>query len=455
MSHVIRSRGLVAGSGMTLLLCVAHAANDLLTGTLGVLLPMLEVKFAAGPIMLALLVGTLSVSASLTQPFLGTLAERTGMRSVTGFGLALTTFSLSLTGVTNSIGLLLIVLGLGGLGSAALHPAATSVVGGRTSRRPGLSIAFFTAGGMMGAAAGPIVIQALVARNGPAGTIWLLAPGLVLAVALLALLPTWEPHARASVRRRSPSTAGPSILVRRLTLISLVASLALITFSSSVPLWLVSARGLRADDPLLAWTLTTFALSAGAGAIAGGVLAQRVRSNTLTCVTLLLAALALSSVYVLPTGRGTLVAAGLGAALLYVSQPVLIVRAQEADPVAPARAAGVVGGVGTGLAGLLYIGVGLGQQAFGLRTAGAIVFLLLVPTAYLANRWLEAPPPVRHAPVEESTDVCSPVLPAGRPRSSRSPQAQDPLDRPGLCGVTTDYLWQPDPTEVPPDRNEE
>ncbi|MGY1837601.1 MFS transporter [Blastococcus sp. SYSU DS0510] len=102
--------------------------------------------------------------------------------------------SLSLVGVVDSVPLLLVLLVLGGLGSAALHPVSTSIVGGPSAKNPGLAVGLFTAGGMVGFAAGPILILYIISRYGSEATPWLMLPGLLLAVGVRALLPEFEPH---------------------------------------------------------------------------------------------------------------------------------------------------------------------------------------------------------------------------------------------------------------------
>jgi FSR family fosmidomycin resistance protein-like MFS transporter len=153
--HVITRPGVVSGTRMAVFLALAHAVNDVLTAILGALLPTLQVRFAASTATLALLVAVFTISSSVTQPVLGALADRAGQRRVAGAGVALAAISLSLVGVAHSIPLLLTLLVLGGVGSAALHPVSTSIVGGPSSKNPGMAVGLFTAGGMAGFAAGP------------------------------------------------------------------------------------------------------------------------------------------------------------------------------------------------------------------------------------------------------------------------------------------------------------
>ncbi|MFC0680317.1 MFS transporter [Lysobacter korlensis] len=380
---MIRRPGILTGTNIAAFLAVVHAVNDALTAVLGALLPMLHARFAASTTTLALLVAVWSVSSSVTQPFLGALAERIGLRRVAAIGVALAAISLSLVSTAGDVILLALLLVLGGIGSAALHPVSTSIVGGESAKNPGLAVGMFTAGGMAGFAAGPVVILSLVSVYGVGVGPWLMLPGLLLAVAIAALLPQWEPHRRRAVRRRRSGL----LLNRKIVLLTVagtLVSLVFITFTSSVPLWLVVEAGLAADAPLLGWILAAFSLAAGLGAIGGGALGEKLGYARTTGITLLAAVVPMIAVIFLPPGPATVAVGAVAGALIYASQPLLIVAAQAAVPGAPAAAAGVVIGVAHAAAGLIYIGVGALQGGIGLAPAMAATFALLVPAAVIA-----------------------------------------------------------------------
>lgn len=383
MPHIITRPGVIAGGSIAVLLALTHAVNDTLTAILGALLPTLEVKFAANPLLLALLVATFSISSTASQPVLGALADRLGLRQVAAIGVALAAVSLSLVAVAPTIVLLIVLLVLGGLGSAALHPISTSIVGSSTAKNPGLAVGMFTAGGMIGFATGPIIILALVSRFGTGPTPWLMVPGILLAVLVYALLPDFEPHTIRGTWRLIDRRAfnRPTII---LTLASALVSLAFITFTSAVPLWLVEQNGLPTDAPLLGLTLGTFSLAAAIGAIVGGVVAPQIGTITTAVVSLIAAAIAFSALLLVPAGTATLITGAITGFMLYASQPLLIVAAQALAPHAPTAAAGLVIGIGSGIAGLLYIGSGALQSIIGLAPAMQLNILLLIPAALIA-----------------------------------------------------------------------
>jgi FSR family fosmidomycin resistance protein-like MFS transporter len=179
----------------------------------------------------------------------------------------------------------------------------------------------------------------------------------------------------------------------RLTAASALISLAFLAFTSGIPLWLVDTHGLATDAAVLGWTLAAFSIGAGLGAVLGGVLGERLGPAAVTGATLLAAAPAMISILLLPLAAPMLIVAVLAGALIYASQPLLIVAAQRAAPESPAAAAGIVMGVGTGIAGLLYVAVGALQGVVGLAPAVTVTSLLLIPAAAIAAPALSSTPP--------------------------------------------------------------
>ncbi|WP_141137654.1 MFS transporter, partial [Blastococcus mobilis] len=122
-----------------------------------------------------------------------------------------------------------------------------------------------------------------------------------------------------------------------LTAAAALASLAFITFTSAVPLWLVDAHHLRTDAPLLGGTLGLFSLGAGLGAVAGGAVGARFGYARTTAVSLLAAVPTLTAVLIVSPGVATLVLAASAGALIYASQPLLISRRADGRPTEPGR----------------------------------------------------------------------------------------------------------------------
>jgi FSR family fosmidomycin resistance protein-like MFS transporter len=378
-------RPYLTGGGLVAFVALAHAATDAITSTVGALLPSIQLRLALTESSVALLVAALAVGASLAQPFLGALADRVGRQLLTGLGAILAAVAISLVGVVSSAPVLLLLLLVGGLGSAALHPAGASVARSALAGRAGLAVSLFGAGGTIGVALGPLIALAMVAWAGPTATPWLMIPGLLLGSTAPLLIPPTERRTSASSQPKLFDGAlfvGP---VGLLALTEVASSLAYLTFASTMPLWLVGVHGVLSDAALIGWTLATFSLSAALGGIVAGLLAARVRRRLIVSGTTLLAPLPLFALFQLEPGSPAyFVAAGLGGALVNAGLPLKIVTAQELVPRAVASDSGMLMGFAMGVAGLIYVIVGALQETVGLVPAASLVYGTLAPTAVLA-----------------------------------------------------------------------
>jgi FSR family fosmidomycin resistance protein-like MFS transporter len=383
MPHELRKPGLLQGATLVIFLAVVHVVNDAITAILGALLPTLQVEFDLGPTALALIVGTFWIASSVTQPLFGALAEDIGARAIGALGVLLASLFLSLIGVAPEIWVVFVLLVIGGMGSAALHPVGTTVSGAGARNRT-LGVALFTAGGMVGFAAGPILILYLVSHFGTDATPWLMIPGVLLSVAVFFALPQWEPHGRRPLRSLFDFSLvrGP---VGLLALGGSFASVAFVTFTSSLPLWIVEEHGYESDDPLIGWILGAFALAAGVGALLGGLLAPRIGRRVTVVGSLALTAVPLLALLALDPGTPVFFAAAATAGILiYVSSPVKVVVAQELAPGAPAAAAGMILGTTAAVAGAIYIALGRIQELVGLGPGIAVGFAMVIPAALIA-----------------------------------------------------------------------
>jgi len=376
-------RVLLEGSSLTAFLAIGHTMIDTFASMPSALLPILQDRFGLTETTLSFVVATLSFSTSVVQPLLGSLSDRYGVRVVGAISIILNTALLSLIGVASSLPILFALLFIGGLGSAAFHPAGSSLARSASSHRKGLAVSLFGAGGTLGLALGPVVILSVVSAFGLEATPWLMIPGILLGVLTYLLVPATEPAAHGDHHTlfNTRLIVGP---VGLLCLVGILSSIAFVTFSSAIALWLV-AQGVARDSPLIGWTLSTFSLSAAVGGILAGALSSRFSIRLLISGSMALAVVPLLAIFMVEPGTPlfflvVMLAGGLGNASL----PLLIVSAQDLAPDAIATASGMLLGFATGTAGVLYIGIGQLQDLIGLAPAMRLSFLALIPAAMLA-----------------------------------------------------------------------
>jgi len=347
----------------------------------------LQLRFGLTETTLALLVATLSFSSSVVQPFFGALADRLGRRLVGALGIIASSSLLSLMGVVPDVALLFVLLFVGGLGSAAFHPAGTSMARDAGGDNKALTVSLFSAGGTLGLALGPSIILLLARTVGLEFSPLLMLPGIVLGVAMYFLIPP-QPKttlkAGVAVNPRFFDVAlfrGP---VGVLCVAGTLRSVSYVTFTNAAPLYLVS-QGLARDSAVISSTLLAFSLAAGFGGVVAGALGRRVSPQLLITGTMLLALPMFYAIFLVPAGSPLyFVCVTLAGVLVNAGLPLMVVVAQDLAPHAVGTASGMMMGFTWGSAGVLYILNGWVQQVVGLTAAMQLSFLSLLPGAALA-----------------------------------------------------------------------
>lgn len=362
------------------LISAGHLTNDVYGSMITSLTPYLIVRGdistgAAGFILLVYLIGS-----SVMQPLFGLVSDRSGRRvfAIVGplwLGVAAAAFGWA----SNSL-LLLAIAGLGGIGTAAFHPQAASMVNSLSPRRKGWSMSIFSVGGNVGFALGPVV-AAGVALIGLHWTPIVLIPGFVICV----LLARYAPNPRATGQSLDLPMLGAAFRRAGRSLALLVSVIAirsgtqfaLIIF---LPLY-YHARGFPVQ--LGSYYAFVFSLAGAAGGLAGGELSDRygrkivvVCSLALTTPLLILALLS-GGVLIWPL-------LALSGAALLASNSVTVVQGQELLPGSTGIASGLTLGLGFGLSGVTTSILANLVPHIGLTAVVAIVPFLPLLAAALA-----------------------------------------------------------------------
>ncbi len=363
----------LAGRKPVVIAAVVHAINDAYAAFLPAMLPLYALRLGMDGVALAGLVATYTISASLPGPALGLLADRIGARRVTAVSVLVSAALMSLLTVEPDPVWLYALTALAGLGSAAIHPSGSTLARqGRVT--PELAVALFSAAGMLGYAAGPMLLGA--ARTWADG--WMLpvlaAPGLLAAAVTLVMLPHDAPSREAGVSPRFAWTliTGP---VGLLTLAAAFAFLPSSAMLNGLPLLLAERHGLDPADPILTRTISVYSLASAAGGIGVGLLVSRLRRRVLLALVLAGSVPASMSVLLFAPPQPAFLAALLLAGMLaYASTPLFVVAAQNLAPGASAAASGMIFGLAAALTGALYFGIGLVQTRYGAETAFMLAF---------------------------------------------------------------------------------
>ncbi len=355
----------------------------------GVLVPSVPLyvtgPLTAGDVAVGLSVGAFSVSALLLRPWAGRLVDRHG-RSIAMVGGA-SLFAASVAGysLAESVGVLVALRLLTGVGEAFFFVGAvTAMADLAPAERRGEAISLFSLSLYAGLALGPPAGEAVVAWVG-FGTVWLISTGAALLAVLLALRvgDTREPGAAG------PDTGGrlihPAAVMPGLLLLALIWGMA--GFLAFVPLY-----ALDLGMPGAGFVLFEFAAIVVLIRSVGARIPDRLGAVRSVRISLLCSAVGLAiiggrqTVPGLVTGTFVL---GVGVAL---GTPAIFMLALQRVPAAERGA--VIGTVSMSI----DVALGLGPASFGLvaasmaRSAGFLVAALVAAAGLaLATRgWARA-----------------------------------------------------------------
>jgi FSR family fosmidomycin resistance protein-like MFS transporter len=364
-----------------------HLATDLAQGALAALLPFLVTRFDLSYAMAAALVLAATLSSSVIQPLFGAVSDARGGFWLLPAGVAISGVGMALAAVAPSYWLVALCVFVSGLGVAAYHPEGSKFASYVSGRRRASGMAFFSIGGNIGFALGPLVASSAVIAFGLDGGLVLALPGLLVAGMLVA--------ARAHLTSFAPSVEGrseargmpgqPRALTLLIGVIALrsVAHMGLFTF---VPLWEVArGKGEAYGTRLLA----LFLLAGAVGTLAGGPLADRFGRRPVLRWSFVVAA-PLILVYVMVGGLVGEIALVLSGGAVIGTFGVSLVMSQEYMPGRVGMASGLsigfaigVGGIAAVLLGAVADVVGLESALLGTVAAPVVAFALcyLLPTA--------------------------------------------------------------------------
>ncbi|MEZ4605817.1 MAG: MFS transporter [Deinococcales bacterium] len=361
-SSSLSQRLSLGGIALIGLLVISHSSNDALAGLLAPLLPSLEARFNLDKTALAALASTLSLFSNVLQPLFGSLVDRFGQRIVATLGLLSVSVFMSLIGIAPNIPIIILLLILGGLGSAAFHPAASSLVrqASHSVSNKAFVFGFFTSAGPLGQALSPLIVLWIVRSYGLQGTPLMMALGVILALVIYFNVPK-----RVNTAKKHGKLFDLSLLwgpVGLLALVGILRSIAFVTFINAMPLWVV-AHGYARDAFEVGLPLSIYSAFSALGVLLGGAIEPRLGRRRLIVGAILLA-LPFTLAILLAPVHSLIFYTLIAFSSVLTNAPIasLVVSAQDFAPHAIGTASGMMMGMTWGLAGVLYIILGSLQE---------------------------------------------------------------------------------------------
>lgn len=357
---------------LALVVAAAHAVNDTYASFVPPLLPRIMGDLGLSITLAATLSVAFSVAAALPQPLFGYLADRYGRRPFAVAGPVVAGVGVAAIGLASGFWPLVVLLVIGGIGSAAFHPPGASyAVRVSAGKGGGARYSIFSFGGSVGFALGPVIAVGLVQSRGMEGLWIAMIPVVLLAPFVYLALPS----GRREVRERNrPPPASPREVLRRLRgplglIFGVSAIMAFIqrTFLTMEPI-IVAERG--GSEALGALALTVYLSAQAFGTVTGGVLADRVdRRKLLAFLCFWTLPAHLLALWVGPEGFWGLSAVALAGFMGMATLPPVVVMAQEMIPTGTAVSSGIVMGLAWAAGSLLVLGTGAAADVVGPEAA--------------------------------------------------------------------------------------
>ncbi|WP_245786482.1 MFS transporter [Lentzea albida] len=369
--------------GRMAVLVAGHAVDDLYQGAVPALVPFLVLERGYGYLAVAGITVAATLLSSVVQPLFGWLTDRRPMPWLVPLGMTLAGVGVGLAGLSDSYVLTWLAIALSGLGVAAYHPEAARLAR-RVARDSHVGMSWFSVGGNVGFALGPVLVTPVLAFGGLAWSPLLAVPALVGgACTTVALRGVHSAGSAAGVRAGTDDWGQFS----RLTVVIIARSVVTFGLGTFLALWVTSRVG---GGPAAGAAALVVLFGAGAAStLLGGVLAGRFGRVRVLRVSYAVAIPAVAGVALVP-GPAVYVMVALTAVSLYVPFSLHVTLGQDYLP----NRLGTAGGVTLGLA--VSVG-GLGSPVVG-AVAGAtnlqwgLLSLVLMPVvAWVAARGLRSP----------------------------------------------------------------
>ena len=374
---------------LALVVAGAHALNDAYASFVPPLLPRIMGDLGLSITLAATLSVAYSVAAALPQPFFGYLADRHGRRIFAVLGPVVSGVFVAAIGWASGFWVLMLLLIVAGVGSAAFHPPGASyAVRLAEGKGGGARYSIFSFGGAVGFAAGPVIAVGLVQWRGMEGLWVAMVPAILAAPLIYFGLPSGRAETRVASRAVPPS---PSLVLAQLRgplglIFGISATMAFVqrTFLTMEPIIVAEAGG---SEAMGAIALTTYLGAQAFGTVTGGVLADRVDRRMLLVHLCLWALPAhLLAVWMGPEGALGLGAVAMAGFLGMATLPPIVVMAQEMVPTGTAVSSGIVMGLAWATGSLGVLGTGVLADVVGPRAATLASMPVILLAVALALR---------------------------------------------------------------------
>jgi FSR family fosmidomycin resistance protein-like MFS transporter len=274
-------------------LSFTHLLNDMIQSLIPAIYPIIKESYRLDFGQIGLITLTFQISASLLQPAVGLYTDKRPMPYSMVAGMGFTLAGLIGLAYAGSYGFLLLSAACVGIGSSIFHPEATRMARNASGGQHGLAQGIFQVGGQTGGALGPLLAAFIIVPRGQGSLAWFSVAALV---AMMLMVWTAASYARLD-RARPPKAAATNVAPARPGKRSVAFAITILiillfsknaysaSFSSFYTFYLMGKFGISIQDSQV--MLFLFLGSSAVGALAGGMLGDRIGRNKIIWFSIL------------------------------------------------------------------------------------------------------------------------------------------------------------------------
>ncbi|WP_370935200.1 MFS transporter [Amycolatopsis sp. cg13] len=223
------------------LMVLGHAVDDLYQGAVPALVPFLVAERHYGYLAAAGITVAATLLSSVVQPLFGVLTDRRPMPWLVPVGMTVAGAGIGLSGLADSYALTWLAIALSGLGVAAYHPESARIAR-RIAGRGHVGMSWFSLGGNVGFALGPIVVTPVLQAGGLGATPYLVLPALVAGVVIAALFRRMS-DLHSAARHRAHAGRDDWRQFGWLTVVVVGRSIAAFSLNTFLAIWITQRTG--------------------------------------------------------------------------------------------------------------------------------------------------------------------------------------------------------------------